>query len=110
MSQTGIYTCAEFCDVVCVDIPCESEGVRSSVVVLETAVKGQSLIITDAPVMVEAVAYRLSPRHLTNVTLCPGPMVVVLYQGLLGMALRMRAFVCPAWLGRCGGRGVFSLD
>lgn len=39
-------------------MPCVSESMQTSVVVLETVVKGRSLIITDAPVMVEAEAYQ----------------------------------------------------
>ncbi|XP_055998671.1 uncharacterized protein LOC130047473 [Ostrea edulis] len=56
--SVGIDACAEVCDEGCVGIPCKSESMQASVVVLETVAEGHSLIITNAPAMIEAVAYQ----------------------------------------------------
>lgn len=55
--QVGIDACTEVFDKVCVDISCGNESMQASMVVLETVVKGHSLIITDVSAMDEAVAY-----------------------------------------------------
>lgn len=38
----SLYACIEVCDEFCAGIPCESKSMQASMVVLETAAKGQS--------------------------------------------------------------------
>lgn len=53
--QAEIDVCAEVCAAVCEGIPCESESLQATVVVLKNIAKGHILIITGAPTMIEAM-------------------------------------------------------